>query len=339
MNFREISDKNIWNTFLTESNYPSTFLQSWNWGEFQKKLGSRVWRTGISAGEKLIGIASIIEVKAKRGKMLHVRHGPVIDYSNETLLKEITDYLKELAKQNDAWYIRISSLIKENSQEEESLKALGYRDSQMHDVDAEVTWVLDLNQSEDEILKGMRKNTRNLIRRAKKDGVEIIKSKNIDDVENHFWPIFKDTIKRQKWVAYDLDYIKKEFETLIKDDQTQLFLAKYKGKYIAASLFTYFNKQVIYHHSGSLTEFRKVPASYLVQWESILEAKNRGMTKYNFWGIAPMNKNGELNKKHPWSGLSFFKMGFGGRVEKWMHAKDLPVSKKYWLTNLFERIE
>ncbi|GAI33015.1 unnamed protein product, partial [marine sediment metagenome] len=28
------------------------------------------------------------------------------------------------------------------------------------------------------------------------------------------------------------------------------------------------------------------PASYLLQWEAIKEAKNRGCKLYNFWGIA-----------------------------------------------------
>ena len=42
----EIIDKNVWEEFLVRAK-EKTFLQSWNWGRFQKAEGNRIWRFGI----------------------------------------------------------------------------------------------------------------------------------------------------------------------------------------------------------------------------------------------------------------------------------------------------
>ncbi|MBN1915756.1 peptidoglycan bridge formation glycyltransferase FemA/FemB family protein [Candidatus Dojkabacteria bacterium] len=338
MIFHEVDTQKEWDSFIYEHDFPTSFLQSWNAGEFYKSIGNSIARIGAYDENKLKGIALVQKVAAKRGKMLHVRHGPVLDYDNERLVDTFIDYLKELTLKEKYDFLRISPQIKPGSKQENFLCSLGFNDSQMHDVDAEITWVLDLEQSEEQILNGMRKNTRYYINRAKRDGVEIIKSQDIQDL-NSFWEIYQDTVKRHKWNAYDFNYIKKQFKVFVKDNQIMLFLSKYNDKYIGGSLFTYFKDQAVYHHSGTLSEYSKVPSAYLLQWESILEAKARGLKKYNFWGIAPTDKNDDPKKKHPWYGLTFFKMGFGGEVEHWIHAKDMPVSKKYWLTHVYEKVE
>ena len=128
--------------------------------------------------------------------------------------------------------------------------------------------------------------------------------------------------------------MKREYEIFAKDDQIAIFLAEYQGVVIAASLFIYYGDTVYYHHSGSLTEYQKIPASYLIQWKSIQESKRRKFANYNFFGIAR-----EDNPNHPWYGLSFFKKGFGGREQRWIHAQDLAIKPKYWLTYFYEFFE
>ena len=49
---------------------------------------------------------------------------------------------------------------------------------------------------------------------------------------------------------------------------------------------------------------------YFTDWRAMVEAKNRGFTKYDFWGVASEN----VKKNHPWTGITRFKTGFGGRV-------------------------
>ncbi|MGB9883285.1 MAG: peptidoglycan bridge formation glycyltransferase FemA/FemB family protein, partial [Microgenomates group bacterium] len=73
---KEITDQSLWQDFF-DKNCFSSFLQSWQWGEFQKCLGYDVLRLGIYKKNKLQGICQVIKLKSKRGKFLFVPHGPV----------------------------------------------------------------------------------------------------------------------------------------------------------------------------------------------------------------------------------------------------------------------
>ena len=53
-----------------------------------------------------------------------------------------------------------------------------------------------------------------------------------------------------------------------------IFLGKYKEKVVSAAIFVFWQDMCFYHHSGSLTEFNKIPVSYLLQWEAIKNAKD-----------------------------------------------------------------
>lgn len=333
---KEITDKNYWEEFISNSGYNTSFFQSWAWGEFEKSLGKTVIRMGFYNDENIVAIAQIVEVNAKRGKFLHVRNGPVTDWDNKETTEALLKQLKIIGNELNVDFLRISPQVKYSKYNAKMWSETGFVKNQMHDVDAEITWVLDLNQDLETIQLNMRKNTRYYIRKAEKEGVKIIRSTDINDLDK-FYSVYDDTVERQKWNAYGHDYLKKEFEIFSKEGEIAIYLAEYQGKIIAASLFIYYLGETFYHHSGSLTEYQKIPASYLLQWESIKDSKEKGMIKYNFFGIAR-----DDNPKHPWAGLTFFKKGFGGEEQRWMHAHDLPIRSKYWLTyfyELFERVK
>lgn len=333
MTHKEITDKDTWETFIAQSGYHTSFFQSWSWGEFEKSLGRNINRIGFYENEDLVAIAQIVEIKAKRGKFLHIRNGPVANWIDKKSVGELLKELKNIGVEKRVDFVRLSPHVKYTDYDPIFWKNYGLVKNQMHDVDAEITWVLDLTQDLEDILKGMRKNTRYYIRKAEKDGVKITTSKNLDDLEK-FYKVYEDTVKRQAWNAYNFDYLRKEFEVFSREGNITIYFAEYDGKIIAASLFIYYQGEVFYHHSGSLTEYQKIPASYLLQWKSIQDSKQKGMKKYNFFGIAR-----DDNPKHPWAGLTFFKKGFGGREQRWMHAHDIPVTFKYWLTYFYEFYE
>ncbi|MBN2016461.1 peptidoglycan bridge formation glycyltransferase FemA/FemB family protein [Candidatus Dojkabacteria bacterium] len=340
MEIKQIEDKSLWEKFILKQNYSSPFL-SWNWAEFERSLGNKFENYGLFEGKNLIGLIPIKYVDAKRGKYLHLRHGPIFNFNKEEIWAEFFKFIIRKARDEKFWFVRLSPLIPQDLELKYGEVLSRLKESPMHDVDAEITWVLNLSQSEEEIMQNMRKNTRYYIRKAIKDGVEILKTKNPKYLEE-FWNIYSDTVKRQKWTAYSRDYIEKEFNAFVSDDEIDLYLAKYKGEFIAASLILYYQNQAIYHHSGTIEQYLKIPASYLIQWEAIKEAKRRNLSWYNFWGISPLvMEDGEYKAQagHPWTGLTFFKLGFGGEVRQFVHAKDLPINKKYFVTRFFEKIE
>jgi lipid II:glycine glycyltransferase (peptidoglycan interpeptide bridge formation enzyme) len=326
MEIREIENKEIWEKFLL--NYEEkTFLDSWNWGDFQKKIEDKVWRLGIYNNQELKGVALVVKVKARRGTFLFVPHGPI---GEKEILPVLVNKLKELARKERACFIRIASIW--NKENTKLFKNLGFKDAPIH-MHPELTWELDITYEEEEILRGMRKTTRYLIKQAyKNEDIEIIKSTDINDLEK-FDQVYEKTALRHNFVPFSLDYVKKQFSCFSADNQIMIFLGKYKGIIVSSAVIVYWQNNGFYHHGASISKYNKIPVSYLMQWEAIKEAKERGCRKYNFWGIAP-----EDNKNHPWAGLSLFKKGFGGYSKEYVKTQDLPISVRYWFTYVFERI-
>ena len=337
---KEIKNKSAWEDFLF-SVEEKTFLQSWNWGNFNKKMGDDILRYGIYQGEELIATAFVLKVKARRGSFIFLPHGPNVKKVNYSFRKEIIRFLlnklKIIAKKQNCVSIKIAPLwdrVKENIF---IFKELGFREAPIH-IHPDITWELDLSPRKEDLLSNMRKTTRYLIRRAEKDkDLQVIKSKDIKSV-GKFNEIYQITKNRHEFTPFTLNYLKNQFNSFIEDDQILILLAKYKNEIIASGIFVFWNDIGFYHHGASSLKYPKISASYLLMWRAIEEAKERGCTKFNFWGTAPISETGKYNKKHPWAGLTLFKMGFGGYSKKYVKVQDFVISPMYWLSFVFEKI-
>ncbi len=335
MEIREIIDKQEWEEFLLGCQQ-KTFLQSWNWGEFQNSLGNKIWRWGIYDEENLEAVALVIKHSAKRGSFLLVPHGPVVMKHEIWNMKHVLNFLvpelKSLANTEKVDFIRVNPIWERTEENSDLFKSLGFRLRPLH-THPESSWKLNIEPNEEELLHGMRKTTRYLIRQAEKNNVEVFQSFDIKDVEI-FNKMHLEVVKHQKFVPFSLEYFKKEFLAFVSDNQIALFLAKYQGKIIAASYGIFWSGMAFYHHAALLPEYKKIPASYLLQWKAIKEAKKRDCKIYDFWGYSDPVKN----PRHPYSGPTLFKMGFGGYKDEYVKAQDLIISKKYWINYLVETV-
>ncbi|OGZ24512.1 MAG: hypothetical protein A2896_02015 [Candidatus Nealsonbacteria bacterium RIFCSPLOWO2_01_FULL_43_32] len=326
---REITDRKIWEDFLLRCE-EKTFLQAWNWGEFQQRMGNKIWRLGTYEDVHPAGVHGVVlavKVKAKRGTFLMVQHSVGI---SEVLLDE----LKAIARQENCSFIRIAPLLLRTSENKKLFKDLGFRESPMHASAYEATWKLNIMPSEEELLADMRKTTRYLIRQAEHNPeIEIINSSKTEDAET-YQKLNEKTAKHQKFTPFSLNFVKNEFEIFAKDNESLLFFGRYKGEVIASALVIFWSGIGFYHQAALDPKYHKIPVAYLLQWEIIKEAKRRGCRLYDFWGYT----DPKAQPKHPWAGPTLFKMGFGGRAYEYVKTQDLPLSKKYWLTYFFESL-
>ncbi|KKS80104.1 MAG: Methicillin resistance protein [Candidatus Beckwithbacteria bacterium GW2011_GWA2_43_10] len=323
-----ITDKKIWEKFL---NLPDqiNFLQSWNWGEFHLALGHKVFRLGLVQNNHLVGLALLIKIKAKRASYLECPGGPVLNWDNINQVKPAIQLIKLVAKQESVCFVRIRPNIIKADDRFQQLKKLGFIKAPMH-LHAETTWILNLNQSEEELLKAMRKNTRYSIKQAFKLGVKVIKSLDETDIDT-LYDLQLETVKRRKFTPFSKQYFIKQFQAFKADNQIQLFKAVYQDQILAIAFIIFYGQEAVYHYSGSSSHQRQIPASYALQWAAILEAKKRGMARYNFWGIAPTD-----NPRHRFSGVTLFKKGFGGQRVDYLPAHDLITRSDYWFNFIIE---
>ncbi len=343
MNITHATDQHVWDAFLASQPW-SPFLQSWTMGEVYHDIHQRPIRLIAELHGTVHGICFGHVVHARRGKHLAIPYGPVVDESvNKHDAMLITQgfiaALKKEARKTECSFIRVSPFWPQG-RHHAAEEALGRMESPLHLL-AEHVWYLPLLEKggkarkEEEILMGMRKTTRNLIRRAERDGVTVRASKDATKDLKHFLLLHEETRKRHGFTPYSDAFFTSQVERFGKRKECTLYLAEYQEKVISASIHMHCFGETSYHHGASDSEHSKIPASYLLQWTAICDALKRGDRIYNFWGIAPITPH---PIPHPFSGVTLFKTGFGGTVLNLVHCKDTPVTKKYWLTYAFERV-
>ncbi len=340
MNIRTSSDQATWDAFLGTKQY-RPFLQSWTMGEVYREIGEEPLRLEIRDGAAIIGICQALVVDARRGKHLSVPYGPIIDErrAQSAELPALIDILKEEAKKRGCSFIRISPFVREEGQNmiPRSLP------SPLHLL-AEHLWYIPLSDPdpwnvlnerenkqipEQTLLMSMRNTTRNLIRRAEKEGVTIHASDDpIRDLPA-FIRLHEETRKRHGFTPYTNDFFRAQVKHFAQRNECTLYTAIYRNEVIAASIHIHAFGETSYHHGASTQRFGKIPASYLLQWVAIRDALRRGDRIYNFWGIASA-------PNHPFAGVTTFKTGFGGRELHLIGCKDVPLRSTYYVTRAFE---
>jgi lipid II:glycine glycyltransferase (peptidoglycan interpeptide bridge formation enzyme) len=366
MTIQESTNQEQWDQFLTNQLW-SPFLQSWTMGEVYRDIGQEPVRLEIREENIIVGICQAITVPARRGKHLMVQYGPVGEQLAESgeRLVSLLEELKRMAKEKGCSFVRISPFWEKDMRH-------GILDSRtllspLHLL-AEHIWYINLKgKTTEDILKNMRKNHRNLIRRAQREGVIVTASDDpIRDLPL-FLQLHEETRRRHKFTPYTDDFFRAQiqrFGNRVRESGSHnhasslhigiehripnteyppsctLYIARYNSEPIASSIHMHFGGETSYHHGASTHKYPKVPASYLLQWTAICDAIQRKDRIYNFWGVAPTAASGErlAVNKHPFAGVTTFKTGFGGQLQELMHCRDIPVSPKYYLTYAFEHI-
>ena len=199
MLIKEINNQSIWEDFLLQSDQVN-FLQSWNWGQFHQSLNKKIFRLGFYQHNKLQGVALLIKIKAKRGTYLECPGGPIINWNDPSHLTAFVNHIKTISDQENISFVRLRPNILETQDRLKQLKSVGMTKAPMH-LHAETTWVLDLNQSEEELLANMRKNTRYSIKKAQKLGVKVTTSLDNQDVDL-LYQLQLEAVKRHKFMPF-----------------------------------------------------------------------------------------------------------------------------------------
>ena len=243
MIFREITkDEYIkfWN------NHPNKFfLSSYEITKLRKKSGWDYYIVGIEEKNKIIA-ASIIYIKKKFLKYseAYSPRGYLLDYKNIELVDFFTKNLIKFLKSKNVFIFRtdpyiiyqerdIDGNIVENGINNETflnkLKSYGFKRIDPK-YEEQVSWMfsLDLDKTSDEILKNMRQNTRNTIRKTEKIGINLkeLKKEELD----LFYNILKETGERKDFKVRDISYYKDMYDLFSKDIKffiTELDLDKY----------------------------------------------------------------------------------------------------------------
>lgn len=169
------------------------------------------------------------------------------------------------------------------------------------------TIILNLNQNKEKLWNNLNKKTRNLIRKAQKNKVEI----HIEDKPNikRYYNIYEKLAKRAKFTAIDHSSLKRCTHELTKKNILKVFAAYFEKKIVSFAYVLCYKKCIYYWIGASNKKAHEVAASDLLQWEIITWAQKNNYHNYNMWGadINPSSNSYSVYK---------FKIGFGGDLVK-----------------------
>ena len=317
-----------WQDFVA-SRPEANFLQSVEWATANETIGHEIVRDGVRRDGKIVAGWQGIIKNARRGRYLEVPGGPLIDWSDETTVREIMEQLKIAGKNNNCVFVRIRPQAADSDEIRQKLAKLQLRRAPFH-LHAEHTNILNLTKSEEDLLVGMRRQTRYEVRQAEKKGVEVSWRSGAEAVDE-FFTVQADTAKRQGFIPPSREFLTAQVEAF--SDNIRIYRAEKDGTLLSLALILFSGDEADYFEAASTPDSRKYPGSYAIQWRVIRDAKAMDKTRYNFWGVAYTD-----DPKHRYAGVTTFKRGFGGDDVTYVPAHDIVLKRTYLKTWLVETI-
>ena len=165
------------------------------------------------------------------------------------------------------------------------------------------TFIKDLDQPEEALMKEIRKTYRQNIRKAMAAGVQIKCGLEFLDMS---YRLIAETLKRSgiRFKTYD------EFKrrVLALGEYVKIFVAEYKGV-VQGCMVSPFSQHTAYNcYAGSRPE-PVVGAMHLLHWEAIRQFRTMGVRRFDFQGVRINPEKGSKQE-----GIMSYKQGFGGRL-------------------------
>ncbi len=240
MKFQEITEKEY--ESFWEKHPLKTFLSSPKISKLREKNGWTTYYVGLFKKEKLLAATMLLSHKRHFGKYeFYSPRGYLLDFKDEKLLEFFTIEIKKFIKKKNGYILRIDPYVHykerdidgnivedgiDNSDIVEHLLKLGYKKVKTENME-QVGWMFSLDldgKTEEQVLKEMKPNTRNTIRKAEKIGINV-KEISYDELER-FQSIMEETSKRKGFSNRKLSYYQDMYKLFNKDNEVKFFITE-----------------------------------------------------------------------------------------------------------------
>src|ERR671936_425022 len=170
---------------------------------------------------------------------------------------------------------------------------------------------MDLSQDPDAMLGGMRKKTRQYIRKAEREGVATEETTDLA----RFHRLLRGVAERDAFGIHDLAYFAALADAF--GERLHILMARIDGEDVGALLVIRMGERAWELFGGWSGTHAEQRPFYLLKWRSLMRMQQLGVRRYDMWGLA---EGEEL------AGVENFKLGFGGEVPTWVGALETPVT-------------
>jgi peptidoglycan pentaglycine glycine transferase (the first glycine) len=333
----------LWDEFVA-SHPQAHILQTSGWGKLKSAFGWSGHPVAIQDARGRILAGALLLFRQVAGITLaYVPKGPLTDWRNTTITHRLLDVIRAEAKLRGAILLKVEPDLPDTAENRALLQAYGFEPSPQT-VQPRSTILLDIAGDDDEILARMKSKWRYNIRLAERKDV-VVREGSREDLR-HFQELMETTGERDEFDVHSIDYYRKAFDLFVPEQGAYLF-AEFAGEPLASIVVLKSGDTAWYLWGASSNRHRNRMPNHALQWAAIQWAKERGATRYDLWGIPDeigqialgMRRGsgqpvlaeeipvdvGEIPDGDLW-GVFRFKQGFGGTVERFVGAWDLPLN-------------
>ena len=240
MKFQELTEKEYREYW---ENHPlKTFLSAPEISKLREKSNWETYYVGVKENKKIIAATMLLSHKRHFNKYeFYSPRGFLLDFNDEKLLKYFTEEVKQYVKNKKGYILRIDPYVIykqrdidgniveggiDNSKVVDNLYSLGFKKVPTPNME-QVGWMFSLDlegKSEEQILKEMKPNTRNTIRKAEKFGISVNEI-SYDELDR-FQSIMEETSKRKGFSNRKLSYYQEMYKLFHDKEEVKFFITE-----------------------------------------------------------------------------------------------------------------
>ena len=240
MEFTEITEKEY--TKFWEKHPLKTFLSAPEISRLREKSGWITYFVGVKEKKKLIAATMLFAHKRHFNSYeFYSPRGYLLDFNNKELVEFFTKNIKEFVSDHKGYIFRVDPYLiykerdldgniveggVDNSSVVEQLKSLGFKKVPTKNLE-QVSWMFSLGlegKTEEQILKEMKPNTRNLIRKAEKFGITVNEI-SYDELDR-FQSIMEETGERKGFSVRKLSYFQEMYKLFHDKNEVKYFITE-----------------------------------------------------------------------------------------------------------------
>ena len=240
MNFVELTEKEYQKFW---ENHPlKTFLSAPKIAKLREKSNWKSYFVGVKENKKVVAAALLLSHKRKFNvNEFYSPRGFLLDYNNKELLTFFVEKVKEFAKSKNGYILRIDPYViykqrdingdivedgEDNSHVVEHLTSLGFKKVKTENME-QVGWMFSLGlegKTEEQILKEMKPNTRNTIRKAEKLGITMTEL-SYDELDR-FQNIMEETGERKNFAVRNVEYFQNMYNLFHESNEVKYYVTE-----------------------------------------------------------------------------------------------------------------
>ena len=240
MDFVELTEKEYQKFW--ENHPQKTFLSAPKIAKLREKTNWKSYFVGVKENKKVVAAALLLSHKRKFNvNEFYSPRGFLLDYNNKELLTFFVEKVKEFAKSKNGYILRIDPYViykqrdingdiveggEDNSHVVERLTSLGFKKVKTENME-QVGWMFSLGlegKTEEQILKEMKPNTRNTIRKAEKLGITMTEL-SYDELDR-FQNIMEETGERKNFAVRNVEYFQNMYNLFHESNEVKYYVTE-----------------------------------------------------------------------------------------------------------------